>query len=233
MIWNFKEVVRLYEDCIYKDWCKLECRFGCARYIEMDYLLEHSGIPKSKQRKHKLTPESCDVDAFNKLANIQQNIEDFVDSDSSLYLYSCNCGNGKTTWTVKLMLQYFNSVWECNGLRTRGLFIHVPTFLNKCKIIISYPDPKFEALRIKIPEVDLVVFDDISACRLSDYDYTNLLSLIDQRVFNEKTSIYTGNVKPTELHEIVGHRLASRICKGTIIELKGLDRRHDWTANNK
>lgn len=220
------------EDCIYSDVCQQECSSSCIRYLEMSYLLEYSNIPKARQHRYKLYPEDCDLDAFQQLSDIQRDIVNFVDGDNSLYLYSCNCGNGKTTWSVKLMLQYFNEVWSGNGFRRRGLFVNIPMFLSKSKEVISHPDENFELMRQALPEVDLVVFDDISVSRLSDFDHTVLLNYADQRVFNGKTTIYTGNVPPDKLHETVGHRLASRINKGHVIELKGLDRRNGSTSNN-
>lgn len=219
-------------DCIYNDVCKQRCSSSCIRYLEMSYLLEHSNIPKAKQVRHKLIPEKCDLEAFNILANIQDNIVDFVEENNSLYLYSATCGNGKTTWTVKLMLQYFNEIWAGNGFKRRGLFINVPTFLSKCKEVISYPDPSFEAIRKAIPQVDLLVFDDMIVSRMSNYDYSTLLNYADQRVFNEKTTIYTGNVPLDKIQDFVGDRLASRICSGMTIELKGLDRRYGGITNH-
>lgn len=220
-------------DCIYEDVCTVECEKSCIRYLEMDYLLQHSGIPKARQHRYRLQPEKCDLRAFKRLANIQKDIVNFTAGDNSLYLWSNNCGNGKTTWSIKLLLQYFNEVWLGNGFKPRGLFINVPTFLSKCKEVMSYPDDRFERLRKLIPEVDLVVFDDMITMHLSTYDYNTLLNYVDQRVFNCKSTIYTGNGNPKILSQAVGDRLASRISKGYIIELKGLDRRHDSITDNQ
>lgn len=220
------------EDCIYNEVCQNECSASCVRYLEMNYLLEHSNIPKAKQKHHRLIPEECDYDAFIQLADIQKNIVNYVNGNNSLYLYSANCGNGKTTWTIKLMLQYFNEIWSGNGFKRRGLFINVPTFLSRCKETMSYPDKSFEELRKAIPEVDFLIFDDMIVSKLSSYDYSTLLNYADQRVFNEKTTVYTGNVPLDKLSEFIGDRLASRICSGTTIELKGLDKRYGSTSDN-
>lgn len=215
----------MHEDCIYKEVCKTECKNLCIRYSEMSYLLQTSNLPKSQWGFHKLFPDECDVPAFEKLADIQMNIKQFVDEGNILYLYSKQVGNGKTTWTVKMLLQYFNEIWAGNGFNKRGLFINVPTFLNKTKQVISKPDKEFDELRSIIPDIDLVIFDDITATKMSNYDYTTLLSLIDQRVFQQKCCIFTGNIPKNNLSENVGDRIASRICSGTIIELKGQDMR--------
>ena len=90
-----------------------------------------------------------------------------------------------------MLLQYFNEVWEGNGLNIRGLFINVPQFLNKSKAVISKPDPEFEELRNNLETADLVVFDDVSAlANMSGYDYTTLYSYIDSRSFQNMAMIY-------------------------------------------
>lgn len=215
----------MHEDCIYKEICQTECKNLCVRYSEMSYLLKTSNLPKSQQCFHKMYPDECDVPAFEQLADIQANIQEYVEQGSILYLYSRQVGNGKTTWTIKMLLQYFNEIWAGNGFNQRGLFINVPTFLNQSKLVISKPSKEFDDLRTQITQVDIVVFDDITATKLSNYDYTNLLSFIDQRVFQQKCCLFTGNIPPSSLAECVGSRIASRICSGDIIELKGQDMR--------
>lgn len=219
-------------NCIYQGLCDHDCPSTCIQWVEMKYLLNHSNIPESKQKIHRLRPAECDIPAFEKLSDIQMDIEDFTNNGGILYIYSKQCGNGKTTWSIKMLLQYFNEIWDGNGLRTRGVFVNVPTFLTKCKAVISNPDDNFEQLREDMMNVDLVVFDDISAIgNMSGYDYTNLYSYIDSRCFQEKAMIFTGNHTPDDLKTILGDRLASRICQGINIELKGSDMR-TWYKHN-
>ena len=215
------------QDCIYKDICDNDCGISCLRYLEMKYMLDNSNIPKSMQRITKLIPDDCDYNAFVKLADIQQSVGDFVDSGSNLYIYSNMCGNGKTTWSLKIMLQYFDSVWAGNAFTKRGLFLNVPTFLYECKNAITNPTKEFNNLKALIPTVDLLILDDIACTDLSKFDYSTLLVYINSRVLNKKSIIYTSNVKPEDLYDIVGQRIASRICsKDTIkVEFKGGDNR--------
>ena len=215
-----------YEDCLYKDICTQTCKKACLRYVEMKYLLKTSNIPKSKQKFNSLVPDECDIRAFKNLADLRDDIVNFTKNGEQLYIYSDVCGNGKTTWAIKLMLQYFNEVWAGNGFTKRGIFINVPTFLGMCKAVISNPDEKFEDLRSSLADVDLVIWDDIAADKLSAYDFNILLMYLDQRVLNDKANIYTGNIEPEKLQQFVGSRIASRInqncCK---VKLLGGDRR--------
>ena len=218
-----------YENCLYREVCtyKEDCRPACKRYAVTKYMLEHSNIPKSKWGINKLIPDNCDVTAFEVLAQIRDNIVDFTNNGNSLYIYSNGCGNGKTTWAIKLMLQYFNDVWEVTGFNNRGVFVNINSFLYECKQAINNPNPEFEKLKESILEVDLVIWDDISVSKMSEYDYNLLFTFINQRNFNGKANIYTGNIFPNDLHKYLGDRLASRVLDGAKIQLRGKDKRVD------
>lgn len=203
-----------------------ECNASCIRYMEMDFLMQNSGIPRNKQYSVLLTPSKKDVQAFVTLKEIKDDIITFVENGESVYIYSHNFGNGKTTWAIKLMQKYFDKVWAGNGFRCRGIFIHVPTFLTKIKEGISRKDEDFETLKSRLMDVDLVIWDDIAATKLSDYDHANLLTYIDQRKLQELSNIYTGNLPQNELQEALGNRLSSRVWNdSTPIRFLGADRR--------
>ena len=214
--------------CWYKNVCQNKCTDSCIRYMEMDYLLYHSQIPKKQQFPISLVPENKDYDNFVYLADIKDDIVNFVNNGENLYITSQYTGNGKTSWAIKMLLKYFDSVWSGNGFRIRGIFIHVPTFLNKLKSDIKNPDLEFESLVSCLVDVDLVIWDDIASTGLSQYDHSQLLTYIDQRVLSGKSNIFTGNIPDKEsLEKSVGARLTSRILSGEIVELKGRDRRLD------
>ena len=203
-----------------------ECNASCIRYMEMDFLMQNSGIPRNKQYSTLLTPSKEDVQAFVTLKEIKDDIIAFVENGESVYIYSHNFGNGKTTWAIKLMQKYFDGVWAGNGFRCRGIFIHVPTFLTKIKEGISRKDEDFETLKSRLMTVDLVIWDDIAATKLGDFDHANLLTYIDQRKLNQLSNIYTGNLHQNELQEALGNRLASRVWNdSTPVKFVGADRR--------
>ncbi len=219
------------ENCPYKEVCSLyqddnHCNSGCIRFMEIDYLLHMSRLPKNRMKALVLKPEVEDLDSFVRLKSVKDDIINFVDNGCSLYLFSTNTGNGKTAWAIKLLLKYFDEVWCGNGFKPRGVFINVPNFLRMVTENVMNPTPEFIELKRLIAEVDLVVWDDIGATKLSDYDHKNLLSFIDQRVLSEKSNIYTGNLPGDALPEALGQRLASRVYnESSVVELFGQDRR--------
>ena len=216
------------KQCWYENVCSMatdNCRLTCLRYIEMLGLLEQSNIPNSRWYPVTLSPDDCDYNAFCDLADIKDIMVDFVHRGSNLYLYSTKTGNGKTTWAIKLMLKYFNDIWPGNGLRCRGLFIHVPTFLTRLKNFNAL-DEEFERIKSELPNVDVVIWDDIASTELSSYDHSQLLTYIDQRILADKSNIFTGNLGSPEIVKALGTRLASRVWNSSKrIELKGRDKR--------
>lgn len=213
------------KDCWYRKVCTYDFCTNCIRYSEMKYLMDNSGLSKNKQRPIPLDG-SRDPESFRLLAEIKTDIVNFVNNGESLYIFSENTGNGKTSWAIKLLLKYFDSIWAGNGFRVRGYFQHVPTLFNTLKDFSK----SHEALKNTLATTDLVVWDDIASTKLSDYDAQQLLIIIDQRVSDGLSNIYTGNLTSQEaLIKAVGQRLASRIWNmSTLVEFKGKDRRSEW-----
>lgn len=209
--------------CWYKEVCEANNCSNCIRYSEMRFLVDNSGIPLNKQYPKELIG-GVDINEFVKLATIKDTIVSFVNQGNNLYICSENTGNGKTSWSIKLLLKYFDNIWAGNGFRVRGLFIHTPTLLNQLK---NFQFPLSEDYKKAILNCDLVVWDDIGSIYLSDYDNSQLISYIDQRVFNGKSNIYTGNIiDASKFKQALGDRLYSRIYRGSeVIVFKGKDRR--------
>ena len=215
------------KNCVYSSVCTAQdCSEHCIRYLEMQYLLEHSNIPKNRWIPDKLVPDSVDFHSFYVLADIKSDIANFVTNGENLYIHSPTTGNGKTTWAIKLLLKYFDCIWAGNGFRTRGVFVNVPTFLTQIKKFEKKYAQETYSLVDDIISADLVVWDDIASTHLSQYEYGQLLSYIDQRSVNNLANIYTGNLTQEKMKEAIGERLTSRIWNSsTRIELRGTDKR--------
>ena len=210
------------EDCWYIDVCNNTCSDTCIRYLEMRHLMDSSGLPKAKQRPLVLVPDDIDYDAFTELADIKNNIVNFVDNGKCIYIASKYNGNGKTSWAIKLLLKYFDSVWAGNSFRCRGLFIHVPTFLLRLKDFDNNKDIELNELKRNLLTADVVVWDEIGSDYLSNYDLTQLLTFLDQRDLEEKSNIFTGNLLEQDLLNKLGAKLYSRVWNGSkVIIFKG------------
>lgn len=210
-------------DCWYIDVCDQECYPTCVRYTEMKHLMEVSGIPKHMQVPITLEAGE-DYESFCILSDIKDDVVEFVNKGNNLYIASTRTGNGKTSWAIKLMLKYFDNIWAGNGLRTRGLFVHVPTFLLKAK---DFQTPLSEDYKQTLLDCDIVVWDDIGSSGISQYDYSQLLMYIDNRILRGKTNIYTSNaINKNVLDETLGVKLSSRIFNTSqVVIFVGKDRR--------
>ena len=211
------------QDCWYRKVCTYDSCINCIRYSEMKYLMENSGIPKSKQMPQTLIAD-VDLEKYTLLADIKSDIVEFVADGENLFICSKYTGNGKTSWAIKLMLKYFDEVWAGNGFKVRALFVNVPTLLLQLK---NFKNPISEEYKKNLMNVDLVVWDEIASTNISNYDYSNLLMYIDYRILNDKSNIFTSNItSASELEKLVGAKLTSRIWNTSrVIEFKSKDRR--------
>ena len=216
------------KDCVFFEVCQTKdnCSVDCIRYAEMKYLIDNSGLPNNLKGKTILMPEKVDYDAFVSLANIKDNIEDFVKEGKNLYIYSENVGNGKSSWLAKILKTYFNRIWAGNGFKKRGYFLYLPTFLIELKESISNRNDELEELKEFLKTVDLLCIDDIAASTLSEFEHNYLLYIIETRLSNGLSTLYSSNLNEEGLLQYLGTRLKSRVFNNSqIIHLQGSDRR--------
>jgi len=216
------------EECWYLGVCPKspnECKGTCLRYIEMLNLVQKSNIPEAKWFPLKLIP-GRDRKMFVRLQEIKDTIEEWVKEGNTLYIYSEGFGNGKTSWAIKLMLAYFNAIWAGNGFRTRGVFISVPEFMDRNREIINNRDDEFVKMRQSIIDCDLVIWDDITSTKLTDFNHSLLLNYLDARTLANKSNIFTGNVDYEGMQKNLGGRLASRVWNASeVIQFVDEDKR--------
>ena len=199
-------------NCWYHEVCTMnnKCTL-CNKYTEMKFLMESSNLPKYLQQVITLYAPECDRDAYRRLGEIKSDIRNFVEQGKNLYISSKYVGNGKSSWSIKLMHKYFEQIWDGNGLRERALFISVPDFLMQLKDFDS-KDSNFIRLRKLVKEVDLVVWDDIASTNMSAYDYSQILPIINHRIMSHYSNIYTSNCETkADLNKALGDKIASRI----------------------
>lgn len=213
-------------NCWYVNSCVDDCD-NCVVYVQLKWQMDNSGLFKSQQRPINLyidADNEVDRKAYKRLSAIRSGICEFVDEHRNLYITSENSGNGKTSWAIKMLQTYFHYTANGNYENLKGMFVSTTDLLLKLKDFNNPISPEFKK---NLETVDLVVFDDIAVSGISQYDYTQLFNIINNRIAAEKSNIFTSNiVKYEELEKILGTRLASRIYNASeIIELRGADRR--------
>ena len=208
--------------------CSLDSDSFCIKLFKLDYLFNES-LLTDKQRKYvalRIDADGTDREEFNRLKSIETDIENFVKDGKSLYIYSFICGNGKTAWSIRLIQAYLNSIWHKCDLNCKALFINVPRILLSLKDSISNQNDYVEHIKNNILSADIVVWDEIGTKAVTQFEHEHLLSLINARIDSSKCQIFTSNLQPHELREVVGERLYSRVINSSeIIQLNGADKR--------
>lgn len=180
-----------------------------------------------KQRTHiGLRADEEDMEAFNRLKHIMNCSERFVNEGHNLYIYSNCTGNGKTSWAIKILQSYLNSIWYKADFDTcQALFINVPDLLISLKDFDNENSYANKVLK-NIKTAKLVIWDEIGSKAGTEYEQERLYSLINSRVMQGLTNIYTSNIVPNNLSNYIGQRLYSRVINDSIcIEIKGGDKR--------
>ena len=157
------------QSCWYKRICTEQCSENCIRYKLMYSLFKQSNLPEALWGYKELICHEKDLSVYKKLQAKSDDILNFIESGNNLYIYSENCGNGKTTWSIRLMYSYFDKIWHKSCFDCKALFVSVPKFLYNCKRSISQDVKGFEELCNLISEVDLVIWDDIGEMKASDF----------------------------------------------------------------
>lgn len=219
------------KNCWLKGNCKqLHCDDpnGCMILYKLDFLYNEANVPL-KMRENivlKVDADGTDLEEFKQLKQIQDNVIDFINNGHQLLIHSKGCGNGKSSWALRLLQTYFNKIWLKSELTCKALFINVPHFLLALKDNITSKSEYIQHIKENVLNCDLVIWDDIGTKNSTSFESENLLSMIEGRILNNKANIFTSNLNDQELHDALGDRLASRICNlGYNITFNGGDKR--------
>lgn len=223
-----------------KDTCKkyqnsskdCECRTDdifCIKLFKLQQLYDLSLLTE-KQRIRiplRIDADGTDQSAFERLSVIESDVVRYFDeSGNSLYIYSSNVGNGKTTWAIRLIQSYLTSVWYKCDIDCKALFVSVPKYLIAIKDNISEVNEYAQHVKKYVYSADIVVFDDIATKSATQFEHEILFNMIDARVNLGKSNIFTSNMDYVGLVNTVGERIASRIFNTSEkIRFDGQDKR--------
>lgn len=218
------------KECWLKENCNhVDCDKFCIRLYKLNYLYDEA-LLSLKQREHivlKIDKDGTDAEAFGSLKIIEDHIVDFVEQGNQLYIHSSIAGNGKSSWALRLVQTYFDKIWNSCQLDCKALFISVPRFLLELKDNISQQSEYIQHIKENILKADVVIWDDIATKNsTTQFEGEHLLSYIENRISLGKCNIFTSNLNDEELHQVLGDRLASRVCNLSCnIEFNGADKR--------
>ena len=219
------------KDCWMRDICPRSSSCPspfCIKLFKINELSDQALLTQ-KQRQHielLVDADGTDRQAFATLKSIEGVADRFVERGKNLYIHSRNVGNSKTSWALRILNSYIAKIWASSNMECKALFVHVPRFLLALKDNISNTNEYAEHINKNILNADLVVFDEIGTKTLTTFEAEHILNIVNARVDQNKSNIYTSNLSPEELQSCVGDRLYSRIVNYSIdIELFGQDKR--------
>jgi DNA replication protein DnaC len=198
--------------------------------FKLNYLYKKSLLSEKQSKKIVFTltddDDKDDFKSFGILSDIESSIVDFVKNGQHLYIHSEKCGNGKTSWAIRMVQAYFDRIWNSTELKCRALFINVPRYMLAIKDNIDEKSEYVSYIKKNVFSSDIVIWDEIGTKSLTVFEQENIMSLINARIDAGKSNIYTSNLTDEELLKAVGKRLHSRISlTSKNIELKGKDKR--------
>lgn len=215
--------------CFAEEYCRkdrAECSEVCGGYRVLRALYRLSRVPVGYQYHIPLKPEPTDISAFETLNEFKENVLEYVEAGSGLYIWGKSTGCGKTSWACKIMGHYFRKIAFDTGLENEGLYIYLPTFLEDLRASYDNPDPEFAEVLSMLKNCKLLIIDDIGSERVTEWVRERLVSMINTRVASGLSTIYTSNLSPKELADALGDRISSRVLGSSkVVEISGADRR--------
>lgn len=202
------------------------CGPACIKFQEIKYMLDNSGLPSRAKGPIRIYDVPEDKEAYAFLHDVNDNIVKYVKEGNNLLIFSEECGNGKTTWAMKLLTKYIDQVWNGNRFRIRAYYINVSKLYESFRENIGIQTDEWTTLKNLLTTVDLLVLDDIALTNIDDRFYNLLYNIIDDRYQNMKSTIYTSNIVPEDIMLKLGKRIYSRVVNGSdVVEFIAGDRR--------
>lgn len=198
------------------------CDANCPIYKNMKANFEKSNLPEKYWSTFGLNKTKADSQAIEKILEIKNNLADFVASGKNILLQSSKCGNGKTSWGIRLLQKQIELNYKGSSYNwPPAFFVYTPDLLLEARKSITNKNGYFDSLQLVIENSPLVMFDDIGCIPLKDYDLLILSTLIEKRILKGLSCIFTTNLQGEALKDLLGDRLYDRISKlSEVITLK-------------
>ena len=167
------------------------------------------------------------------LRKFAQDLQYQISKGNGLYLWSTSTGTGKTSIACLLLLKALKYLWYQSAIEespTPVRYFNVVELLDKLRSNMNTPDSQFSnvwANQFTELAPKIILLDDIGAEKPSEWVRERLYSLINYRVANGLSTLYTSNYDPKQLEDQVGARIASRVfsTKTLIVRMEEIDRR--------
>ena len=185
---------------------------------KLNNLFELSGLPKKYFEPQHLVKREVDADCWDWLEDVRNNIVEKVQSGLNIVITSTIVGNGKTSWAVRLLQRYLAETALDGRMVEKGMFVVSAQLLTEFGDYNYFQTMKEFLERFeKLKTCDLLVIDEIGGGSLTKASYPYLYDLVNYRVDNNLSTIYTTNYTDEEVINLLGQRLYSRIYDTSVV----------------
>lgn len=198
------------------EWCDEHCPI----FKNMKAAFTNSNLEQQYWYPFTLKQVSIDKKAVEEVRNVRDNLVNFVAEGKNVLLQSSKCGNGKTSWGIKLLQKQIEL--NCKHSTSPAYFVYVPSLLLEARKAINSKSSNFDSICTILEDCPLVMFDEIAGIPLKDYDLLILSTIIEKRINRQLSCIFTTNCENDVLKINLGDRLFDRINRlSKVITFKG------------
>lgn len=185
---------------------------------KLNNLFELSGLPKKYFEPQHLVKREVDAECWDWLEDVRSNIVEEVQRGLNIVITSTTVGNGKTSWAVRLLQRYLAETALDGRMVEKGMFVVSAQLLTEFGDYNYFQTMKEFLERFeKLKTCDLLVIDEIGGGSLTKASYPYLYDLVNYRVDNNLSTIYTTNYTDEEVINLLGQRLYSRIYDTSVV----------------
>lgn len=185
---------------------------------KLNNLFELSGLPKKYFEPQHLVKREVDAECWDWLEDVRNNIVEEVQRGLNIVITSTIVGNGKTSWAVRLLQRYLAETALDGRMVEKGMFVVSAQLLTEFGDYNYFQTMKEFLERFeKLKTCDLLVIDEIGGGSLTKASYPYLYDLVNYRVDNNLSTIYTTNYTDEEVINLLGQRLYSRIYDTSVV----------------
>lgn len=190
----------------------IDCRKCCSEYKKINVAITNCGQPNTKKFLIDLVLQKIDTKAFLRLNEIKENVVQWVERGSNLFLTSDNIQTGKTTWALKILYRYITTMCTTIPFTINGYYLYVPELLFKLKDYEYKKTQEFKQLETIMKSCPLVIWDGINLQTLTPQEQATLGIYFNKRDLDCLSNIFIGkNISEEDLTIMVGPVLAQRL----------------------
>lgn len=186
------------------------CQTNCVNFSRIYAMLKSADIPDIfwNTKDTTLRATNQDLTSFRTLKTIEEDIVDFVNSGTNLYIYSSNFSNGKTSWATRLgknLIKHI-SFTCCDENLIRYVYFPDYVFRHNVNMHYSFENKNrvdFLDYTKSLSKVKLVIWDNYGYDSGTLGENVILNSIIQTRLNSKLSNIFVSYKNPEDISNAI------------------------------